>query len=419
MRFLRHGARSAQGRRGDHVDEADGPSVRRDARWLSRRAALLLGTASAGALAGAALVPGEAPTAAAGPNQPPAAAPARTPGGLGLVSIEDFRPSGGSDDDALAEALRHAAAQTYKPAIVVPNGSYTLTRPIKPYAGLHLMAFPFGDEFLTSQQITLPPGGLVAYERGVGSITLENLSCKVTDHVLEPIPLDNSRGAWTDVRILGGGYNSGSTLIEGSCLRLDFQPAYVQAVTDSAVRIGGSDCWLFTRGAHFVSGQLDADQPFLDLHSLGQSVVGSAYITAQGGYGVQISGSGTGLRLAGTLVDASNRNGAQATQLAGVQITGGTDITIDDLWVFNANVSGQSRGLVTVTGGSEIVFNAPRFPGSNAGTTAADTTGACIHTTVPITVIAPKAAGRSKLITAAAPDLVTLVGAPGWQVQTA
>jgi hypothetical protein len=37
---------------------------------------------------------------------------------------------------------------------------------------------------------------------------------------------------------------------------------------------------------------------------------------------------------------------------------------------------------------------------------------------VPITVIAPKAAGRSKLITASEPDLVTLVGAPGWQVQT-
>jgi hypothetical protein len=400
------------------VDEDDAPSVRRDARWLTRRAALLLGGAGAGALAGAALVPGEAPTAAAGPNQPPAAPPAPTPAGLGLVSIEDFRRAGGSDDDALAEAVRYAAAQTYKPAIVVPNGAFTLTRRIRPYAGLHLRAFPFGDEFLTSQQLTLPAGGLIAYERGIGSITLENLSCKVTAHVLEPIPVDNSRGAWTDVRILGGGYNSGSTLLEGSFLRLDFQPAYVQAVTDSAVRIGGSDCWLFTRGAHFVSGRLPPDKPFLDLHSLGQSVVGSAYITAQGGYGVGISGSGTGLRLAGTLVDASNRSGGDATQLAGVQITGGTDITIDDLWVFNANVSGQSRAQVTVTGGSEIVFNAPRFPGSNAGTTAADTTGACIHTTVPITVIAPKAAGRSKLITAAGPDLVTLVGAPGWQVQT-
>jgi len=36
---------------------------------------------------------------------------------------------------------------------------------------------------------------------------------------------------------------------------------------------------------------------------------------------------------------------------------------------------------------------------------------------VPITVIAPKAPGRAKLITAIAPGLVTLVGAPGWDVR--
>ncbi|MGY1808991.1 hypothetical protein ACI8AF_16605 [Blastococcus sp. SYSU D00669] len=413
------------------MDDAAALPPRRDGRRLTRRAALLLGGAGAGALAGAALAPGETRTAAAVPADPPASAattppppsapapPTPIPAGLGLLPVEDFRGGGLGDDDAFAAALSHAAAQTHKPAIVFANAAYDLTRRVRPYPGLHLKAFPFGDEFFDGQQITLPAGGLLAFDPEVQSVTLDNLSCRVRDHLLEPIPRDNSRGAWTDVRVHGGGYKGGTTLLEGSFLRLDFQPAYVNDVTDSVVRIGGSDSWLFTRGAHFVSGTLPPERAFLDLHSLGQSVVGSAYVTAQGGYGVRISGSGTGLRLAGTLVDASNRTGARATQLAGVQISGGTDITIDDLWVFNANVSGASRGLVTVTGGSEIVFTAPRFPATNASSTAADTTGACIHTTVPITVVAPKAAGRAKLITASDPDLVTLVGAPGWRVEAA
>lgn len=69
-----------------------------------------------------------------------------------------------------------------------------------------------------------------------------------------------------------------------------------------------------------------------------------------------------------------------------------------------------------MTGGSDVLFSAPRFPGRNAETRAADVDGPCIHTSVSIAVIAPKAPGRAKLITATAPDLVSLVGAPGWEV---
>jgi hypothetical protein len=393
----------------------EGPAgpAHRPTRGLNRRAALLLGGA-AGATATAAALRVEA----AAPPEPPPPDAGTDPGApLGIVSVEQFREAGRDDDATLAAAVAHAAAQTYHPAIVFPNRAYDLTVPVRPFSGLHLTSFPFGDEFRLSQRITTPPGGLLAFHPDVRSVTLENLACRVRDHLLEPIPRDASRGAWTDVRVLGGGYDGGRTLVDGAVLRLDFQPAYVNNVRDSVLRIGGSDSWLFTRGAHYVSGTLPADRPFLDLQYLGQSVVGSAYITAQGGYGVAIGGGGTGLVLNGTLVDASNRTGSSATQLAGLQVTGGTDTTINDLWVFNANVSGDSPGLVTVTGGSDVVFTSPRFPGSNAGQRAADTTGPCIHTSVPITVIAPRASGRARLITATAPGLVTLVGAPGWSVR--
>jgi hypothetical protein len=373
---------------------------------ISRRAVI------GGGLGSAALAAGLLATGA-----PPAAAAPEPDRALGLLAVEQFRTEGRSDDDTLAEAVRHAASLTYRPALVLADRSYVLTRPVRPYRGLHLRAFPFGDEFRHGQRIRLPAGGLLAFDPDVRSVTLENLSCEVVDHLLEPIPRNASRGAWTDVRVLGGGYSGGTTLIDAAVLRLNFQPAYVNNVRDSVLRIGGSDSWLFTSGPHYVSGTLPPDRPFLDLHHLGQSVVGSAYITAQGGYGVGIGGSATGLVLRGTLVDATHRTGAAATQQAGVQIDGGTDLTLDDLWVFNANAGGGSAGLVTVTGGTDIVFTNPRFPGRNGNSVAADLDGPCIHTTVPITVIAPKAPGRAKLITASAPGLVTLVGAPGWRVE--
>jgi hypothetical protein len=392
----------------DDASDPDQPAQR--SRGLSRRSALLLGGgAGAGAFAAGA--------AGAVFGARSASAAEDTGALFGMVSVEQFRDRDRTDDEALAAAVRHAAAQTHKPAIVFANRGYDLTRPVRPFSGLHLRSFPYGDEFRLGQQITLPAGGLLAFDPDVRAVTLENLACRVRDHLLEPIPRDASAGAWTDVRVLGGGFDGGTTLVDAAVLRLNFQPSYVNNVTDSVVRIGGSDSWLFTRGPHYVSGTLPADRPFLDLDHLGQSVVGSAYVTAQGGYGVSISGGGTGLVLNGTLVDASGRSGAEATQQAGVQISGGTDTTLNDLWVFNANVSGASPGLVTVTGGTDIVLSNPRFPATNSGHQAADTEGPCIHTSVPITVVTPKAPGRARLITATAPDLVTLVGAPGWEVR--
>ncbi len=377
---------------------------------LSRRSALLIGAgaSSMGVVASTALL-----GAQSGPSDP---APAEVTTPLGLVAVEDFRQDNADDDSTVAAALEYAAAQTYKPAVVFANRVYDLTRPLRPFSGLHLLQFPFGDEFGTTSVIELPAGGLLSFEPDVKSVTLDNLSCRVRDHLLAPIPSDASQGAWTDVRVLRGGYNGGTTLLQGAFLRLDFQPAYVNNVTRAVLRIGGSDNWLFTRGPHYVSGSIPADKPFVELSNLGQSVLGRAYITAQGGYGIGVGGSANGLLIDGPLIDATNREQAEATQLAGLQITGGIDITIKDLWVFNANASGESPGLVTVTGGEDIVFHSPRFPGSNGRAPAIDTTSPCIHTTVPITVIAPKAPGRPKVISATQPDLVTLVAAPGWQV---
>lgn len=378
---------------------------------MSRRQALALG-AGAGAAAGGAVV-----ALTAGPGDLGAAGSGPGTRALGIVAVEDFRTGGMDDDTALAAAVHYAAAQTYKPAIVFANRSYDVTRPVRAYSGLHLTQLGHGEEFRLGQSIRVPAGGLVAFDDDAHSITLEELSCLLQDHLLEPIAQDASQGAWRDVRVLGGGTSGGTTLLQGAFLRLDFQPSYVNDVSDSVLRIGGSDSWLFTRGPHYVSGTLPADRPFLDLGNLGQSVVGSAFITAEGGYGVAISGRATGLRLIGTMVDATRRTGRTATQLAGVQLTGGIDTTVTDLWVFNANVSGQSPGLVTVTGGEDILFIGPRFPGAVDGQPAADVDGPCIHTTVPITVIAPKAPGRAKLITEAEAGLVTLVAAPGWDVR--
>ncbi len=369
--------------------------------------------------AGPGVVATPAPT---GP--PPALRPAPVgvaafdPARVGLAPVEAFRTAGADDDTAFAAALAHSAAQTFHPPIVFADREYRLTRRARPFSGVHLLAFGSGDEFTTSQSVRIPAGGVFSFEREVRGVTLENLSAVLTDHLLEPIAGDDSQGSWRDLRVLGGGYRGGTTLLSGSFLRLDFQPRYVNGVSDAVVSGGGSDSWMFTTGQHYVSGMLPADRPFLDLAHFSQTTVGHPYITAQGGYAVRISGGHNGLVLDGLICDATGRSGPAATQQAGLQITGGSDITIRDLDVFNANVAGTSAALVTVTGGEDIVFSSPRFRADKGDWVQGNAATPCIHTTVPITVIAPKG-NRDRTITASDPALVTLVGAPGWTVRQA
>lgn len=337
---------------------------------------------------------------------------------IGLAPVEAFRGTGDDDDAAFGAALAYAGAQTYPPPVVFANRRYRLTRRVRPFSGVHLLSFGLGDEFHREEAVRVPAGGLFAFDRAVQGITLENLSVVATDHLLEPIAGDDSQGSWRDLRILGGGYTGGTTLLAGTFLRLDLQPRYVNALSDSLLSGGGSDSWMFTGGQHYVSGTLAADRPFLDLAHFSQTTVGHPYITAQGGYAMRISGGNNGLVLDGLICDATNRSGARATQQAGLQITGGSDITVRDLDVFNANVAGTSAALVTVTGGDDIVFYSPRFRADKGPWVQANAGTPCIHTTVPITVIAPKG-NRVRTITASDPAQVTLVGAPGWTVQRA
>lgn len=140
---------------------------------------------------------------------------------IGLAPVEAFRGTGDDDDAAFGAALAYAGAQTYPPPVVFANRRYRLTRRVRPFSGVHLLSFGLGDEFHREEAVRVPAGGLFAFDRAVQGITLENLSVVATDHLLEPIAGDDSQGSWRDLRILGGGYTGGTTLLAGTFLRLD------------------------------------------------------------------------------------------------------------------------------------------------------------------------------------------------------
>jgi hypothetical protein len=162
---------------------------------------------------------------------------------------------------------------------------------------------------------------------------------------------------------------------------------------------------------------LPAATPYVDLVHLSQSDVGRLYVTPQGGYALRIKDTYGGLTVTGFMSDGTGRTGAIATQNQGLLITGGQGVKIRDFWSFNVNASGASPGEIVVTGGSDILFDAPTFPKSHGGFTAVNTSSPCIYTTVPIQVVSPQAiTGHPKVLAEKTAGLITLTNAPGWTV---
>lgn len=384
---------------------------------MSRRRVLAQGAAGLTAATAVTAVTGWA----ASPAPVPAAAATPAPAAYGVLPLDQFS---GSDDDKLAAALSHAKARTYAPTIVLSNRAHTFTRTVPlDFPGVRLSG-PLGGmarEFASTVRVACPAGGLFSVVRDTTKdVAITGLTFTGSGRFIADTPLDASGPVLTDTTISDCGFTGFSGIVVGSVLRLSVQRIYANNLTGSGFVLGGSDSWLFTEGPNYMSGDLPADTPYVDLVHLSQSQVGRLYVTAQGGYGLRIRDTFGGLRVQGYMSDGTGRTGASATQRQGLLITGGTGITIRDFWCFNANASGDSPGQVVVTGGDEILLDAPVFPKTMGRFTALDTSTPCIHTEVPIVVANPTApGGYPKRLRQSRAGLITLTGAPGWTIETA
>jgi len=376
---------------------------------LSRRNIIVGGAAGLTAIAAVAGTPAHA----AAPNAVTAADLTT----VGVAPVDGF--AGATDDAKLAAALAYAKAQTYKPTIVLANRAYSFvnTYPID-FPGFRL-AGPLNGmerEFHNTNQVHCPVAGLFSLVKNVTKdVAISGLSFIGTGQFIVSTPTNASQAILTDATISDCGFFGFSSIYSGTVLRTSIQRIYANALTGSGFVLGGSDCWLFTDGPNYMSGTLSATTPYVDLKFLSQSEVGRLYVTPQGGYALRVQGSYGGLSINGFMSDGTGRTGGTATQNQGLLITGGTDIRLRDFWCFNVNASGSAKGEIVVTGGTDIVFDSPIFPKSHGGFTAVNTASPCIHTTVPITVINPRAiTGHPKVLAQSTAGLITLVNAPGW-----
>lgn len=340
---------------------------------------------------------------------------------VGVAPVDSF--SGDTDDDRFAAALAYAKAQTYKPTIVFANRDYSFTRTFPmDFRGLRISG-PLGGlarEFASTNRVSCPQGGLFSVVAGTVDVAISGLSFFGEGRFIADTALDATGPILTDASISDCGFSGFASIFTGTMLRTSIQRIYVNELTGSAFVLGGSDCWLFTDGPNYMSGNLPATTPYVDLVNLSQSDVGRLYVTPQGGYALRIRDSFGGLNIRRFMSDGTGRTGSLATQNQGLLITGGHGIKIEDFWCFNVNASGSAKGEIVVTGGEGIVFDSPVFPRSHGTFTAVNTTSPCIYTTVPIVVSNPLApTGHPKTLRQSTAGLITLTGAPGWTVTTA
>jgi hypothetical protein len=216
----------------------------------------------------------------------------------------------------------------------------------------------------------------------------------------------------SNVGIFGGG------ILVGALLRGSFDRMYVNGAGQTVLRCGGSDSWLWASGHCYLSGTLPPDQPFLDL-GMDMTRVGQPYITAQGGYALRVFYSRGGLVIDGARSDDWGRTGTLATQQAGLKITGGTAVTVNDWWSSNVNASGASKGDIEITGGTDLILNRPVFVKTFNAKTAVRTGGPALYASAPVKIRDPRTiGGYTPAALQAKPGLIT-GDVAGWTITTA
>ncbi|WP_131738023.1 hypothetical protein [Actinomadura roseirufa] len=304
-----------------------------------------------------------------------AAAAASLPG---IAVLESF--AGATWEARWAAALSYAAAQTYKPTIVLPNGEITLGGgPYRLFDGLRVSG-PVGAgerEFttrgpscvvtVTGKPLFAMPGGDVSnlWFKGVQFRAKTRLDWMVrtTDFGGGPIMKD------ADFHSLG--WVGFSSVMHARHLRVSIQDMYCNNGSDVQFRLAGSDNFYWTQGRNYLSGSVPPTAAaYVYFTSMSRTRVGALYVTPQGASAFRIDGGYGGLSFEGTLLDSTGRTKDTACQGAALYIHSGEGHTFTNLWFFNnctnpgATGRAGEKGQVFIGGGAdEIVFSGCQWSG--------------------------------------------------------
>jgi len=261
----------------------------------------------------------------------------------GLAPLGSF--PGKTWDAKFKEALAYAAAQTYRPVIVLPNGKIELSGGPYPFLdGLRLSGPPGGMEREFEGRgpqtiVTVKGKPLFSMPKeGVRSLSMRGIQFRASGAVDWMVRVTDLGGGpiMSDAAFLDVGWVGFRSVMHARHLRVTIDRAYINNGTDVQFKLGGSDNYYFTAGPSFMSGSLPPTAAaYVHFTSMSRTRVGPLYITPQYATAFRIDGGYGGLSFEGTIIDCTGRDKTTACQGAGIYVNGGEGHLFSNLWFFN------------------------------------------------------------------------------------
>jgi hypothetical protein len=297
------------------------------------------------------------------------------------VSLDHF--AGASDDAKFSAALAYAAAQTYKPTIVIPNRLVTFNQRQVMFNGFSISGPPgTGNEFGYNQvvKVSVPGSGWLDQPAGqLKGIYIGNLSFQGDANTTFFVDYDNTGPVLWASLLENLGFNLFKHVIWGAHTAVIFRGYWdVNNSYDTPFKLWGSDSNYWIDGMLIDSPNLPAGNIYhVYLVNVTKTYVGPIFVTGRGNVCPMRIDGGRGIIVEGARLEAPSGIPVTGSQLL---ITGGKFIRIRDPWFFNgmSNPSGTGhtnaawdKGIITITGGSNIVVDSPIFSNGDGVQTGA------------------------------------------------
>jgi hypothetical protein len=351
-------------------------------------------------------------------------------------SLDEF--SGATDDDMLTAALSFAAAQTYKPTIILPSGrdiNFTQTRTM--YNGMRVSGPPgIGNEYRNTQRVkvTTPGSGWLSMPSAgtvkdvyIGKLSIEAGSdtCLVKDFpYVSGVPV-----LWTSVfRDLGlTGFKHVFHGVMDACVFDGYWD--VNNGTDTQFKLWGSDCNLWPQGGLIDSPNIPTtgDKAHIWVADMSKTTIGPVFVTGKFNVWPMRIDYGRGLVVSAPRLESQQGNPTWGSQLL---ITGGAAITVRDPWFFNGmsnptstghTSSSYDKGIVTIKGGNNILIDGAFFSdgdGRQSSSTAAGTPDVYVSGGTKIRIMNVRSSDAPKIVRSSAVAAANVVTDPGVTVTT-
>ncbi|QXJ26208.1 hypothetical protein AGRA3207_007834 [Actinomadura graeca] len=294
------------------------------------------------------------------------------------VALEKF--DGANDDERLTAALSYAAAQTYKPVILLAqHRQYSFGKRRTMFNGFALAGPQVsGSEFRYNGKVkvNVPGSGWLDMTGGqLKGISIKNLSFEGNAETSFFVDKTHTQTVLWASHLENLGFSLFKHVIWGPHTAVTLSGYWdVNNCYDTEFKLWGSDNNYWPDGMLLDSPNHPKGQRYhIWLPNVSKSNVGPVFVTGQENVTPMRIDGGRGLIVSGARLEAQQGNPTWGSQLI---ITGGTFLRIRDVFFFNGMARPgdtghpdreHHRGIVTMTGGSDVVFDGCMFSDGDGG----------------------------------------------------